>query len=278
MTDLPIIFEDNDLLVLNKAAGVIVNRATSHQQISLQDQVSAYLGLTPPPIGIPAPGASAPPEIVFAFRAGMVHRLDKDTSGVILWAKTPAALTGLLQQFQARQVHKTYLCLVHGLEREREGRINLPLARDRRRRQIMSVSPTGRPALTTYEVANYYRTFDAERFLHVYRQNFPDKKLTTSRLTQIYQGFSLIQARPQTGRTHQIRAHFTHLGHPLVGDVAYLPRRKAVLDPLWCPRQFLHAAQIELVHPLTGAALRFEAPLPEDLQVALTWLSSQERP
>ena len=276
MTDLPIIFEDNDLLVLMKAAGVIVNRATSHQQVSLQDQVSTYLGLTPPPLGLPAPDESTPPEVVFAFRAGMVHRLDKDTSGVILWAKNPPSLANLLRQFQARQVHKTYLCLVHGLEREREGRINLPLDRDRKNRQIMSVCPTGRFALTTYEVINYYRTFDAKRFLAIYQEKFPGKKLTANRLAQIYQGFSLMRAWPHTGRTHQIRAHLTHLGHPLVGDAAYLPRRKAALDHWWCPRQFLHAADIQLCHPFTGSPLHFSAPLPEDLQLALTWLSDQE--
>ncbi len=271
MTDLPIIFEDNALLVINKPAGLIVNRATSHHQISLQDLMVNYLHLPDIPTGTP-PDATAPPAAVFAFRQGMVHRLDKDTSGVILWAKNPTALVALLQQFQAREVHKTYLCLVHGLLKTQQGRINLPLARKATNRQIMGVSPLGRPAVTTYEVQSYYHHFDAARLTAM--PSAAAAHLKAARLAQIYQGFTLLTAQPLTGRTHQIRAHLTHRGHPLVGDLAYLPRRKAHLDPLWCPRQFLHAASITFAHPVTREKLTFSAPLPADLQDALSWLSA----
>lgn len=272
MTDLPIIFEDDALIVLDKPAGNIVNRATSHQQISLQDQLAAYLHL-PDSAGLPCPDQSAPPEAVFAFRQGMVHRLDKDTSGLLLWAKTPAALAALLTQFQARQVHKTYTLLVHGLINQDSGRINAPLDRKRTNRQIMTVAATGRPALTLYQVQQQYHSFNAHNFLRTFPAEnlFPGKKLTVAAINQLYQGFTLLTACPHTGRTHQLRAHFTHLGHPLVGDTAYLPRRKAKLDPLWCPRQFLHATQIEFAHPITGQPLTFTSPLPEDLQKALAW-------
>ena len=270
MTDLPIIFEDNDLLVINKPAGMIVNRATSHHETSLQDLMVDYLHLADIPSG-PIPDATAPPEAIFAFRQGMVHRLDKDTSGVILWAKNPTALVALLHQFQKREVHKTYLCLVHGLLNTPEGRINLPLARKATNRQIMSVSPAGRPAITTYQVQSYYHGFDATRLKDLTTPAINDLK--PARLAQIYQGFTLLAAQPLTGRTHQIRAHFTHRGHPLVGDTAYLPRRKARLDPLWCPRQFLHAASITFTHPLTKETFTLTTPLPKDLQEALTWLT-----
>jgi len=272
MTDLPIIFEDEDLIVIDKPAGLIVNRATSHQQYSLQAMMTDYLHL-PSNDGLPPPDQFAPPEAVFAFRQGLVHRLDKDTSGLLLWAKNPAALAALLTQFSSRQVHKTYTLLVHGLLRQPTGRINLPLERKRTNRQIMAVSASGRPALTLYEVNEYYRTFAADDFCRKFCGDpaFPRQGLTAAALAQLYQGFTLLTAHPRTGRTHQLRAHFTHLGHPLVGDTAYLPRRKARLDPLWCPHQFLHASQISFTHPRTGTPLTFTSPLPADLHQALQW-------
>jgi len=274
MTDLPIIFEDDALIVLDKPAGLIVNRATSHHQRSLQELMTEYLHL-PTTDGLTPPDQFAPPQAVFAFRQGLVHRLDKDTSGLILWAKTPASLAALLAQFQARQVRKTYTALVHGLIHDPSGRLNYPLERARANRQIMAVSASGRPALTLYEVTQHYRSFAADDFYRKFCQNQPGPlgKLHARDLQQLYQGFTLLTAHPRTGRTHQIRAHFTHIGHPLVGDTAYLPRRKAHLDPLWCPRQFLHASQIEFTHPVSGAPLTFTSPLPEDLQAALEWLS-----
>ncbi|MBQ6154363.1 RluA family pseudouridine synthase [bacterium] len=266
-----ILFEDEDILVLNKPAGLIVNAATSHHQISLQEQLADYLHLSPWSKAQPVPDEHASPETVFAFRQGMVHRLDKDTSGILLWAKNPAALTNLLHQFQARLIAKSYLCLVHGLITADSGRIFRPLARQPSMRQRMAVVAGGRTALTNFTVQKRFPHFNFERLLALLP---PDSRFTRTHLEKLYQGFTLLQALPKTGRTHQIRAHFTHLGHPLVGDLLYLPRRKANLDPLWCPRQFLHAHSLSFTHPRTHQPLTFKAPLPPDLQQALTFLNN----
>jgi 23S rRNA pseudouridine1911/1915/1917 synthase len=261
-----LIYEDHDFLVLDKPAGQIVNSATSHHQISLQDHFRALFGL---PAYTAAPTtADSSPEEVFLERAGMVHRLDKNTSGLLIWAKNPLALHSLLAQFRLRQVAKTYTCLVHGLfsPSQETSHINLPLARKRTHRQLMAVDPTGRPALTHYRMITAYPHFDTSHLLTLH------PPYSSREIDRLYQGFSLLQVTPKTGRTHQIRAHFTHHRHPLVGDTVYLPRRKAHLDPLWCPRQFLHAAQLSLTHPTTGQPLTFTAPLPPDLQSALGYL------
>lgn len=258
MPQVEIIYQDNNLLIVNKLAGQIVNAATSHQQESLQEYFAKIWQL---PYPTAAASQEASDEELFISRAGMVHRLDKNTSGVLLWAKNPTTLKALLQQFQQRKVSKTYLCLAHGLLKETEGRISLPLARKKTNRQIMAVDPLGREAITFFQLLRHY-------------QFNPAKLPTVSRkkLLQLYQGFSLLQVQPQTGRTHQIRAHLTNYHHPLVGDGAYLSPRKAKLDLLWCQRQFLHAQSISFTHPATGKPLTFNSPLPQDLQQALTYL------
>lgn len=254
-----IIYQDDDLLVLSKPAGQIVNTATSHHQESLQDYFAQLWHLPPPPLQPTSQDSSI--QEIFTERRGMVHRLDKNTSGLLLWAKNPPALTKLLAQFKQRQVTKTYLCLTHGLLKQTSDRISLPLARKRTNRQIMAVDPQGRPAITHYQVQQYY-------------QFSPDKlpQIKKSVIAKLYQGFSLLQVHLETGRTHQIRAHLTHLHHPLVGDQAYLSTTKAKLDPLWCPRQFLHAHRLTFTHPTTNKQLTFTADLPTDLTQALTYL------
>lgn len=271
-----IIYEDDDLLVLNKPAGLIVNSATSHQEVSLQNLMTDYLHLTSlaPAFNsqlIPAdfdPQYGSPAQI-WQDRLGMVHRLDKNTSGLILWAKNPASLILLLRSFRQREISKTYLCLVHGLfGQETSGRISLPLARKLTNRQIMAVNPAGRAAVTNYQVLQTWREFSYSRLQTV----LPDIPFNRQHFAKVYQGFSLVQAAPKTGRTHQIRAHFTHLKHPLAGDIAYLSHKKAQLDALWCPRQFLHASEITFPHPTTHQLQTFSVPLPVDLQTVLTFL------
>lgn len=252
------LYQDDDLLVINKPAGQIVNRATSHRQESLQEYFAQQWHL--PLINEPAK-QNASAEDIFLSRQGMVHRLDKDTSGLLLWAKNPPTLVALLQQFQKRQVKKTYQCLVHGFFSDQDGRISLPLARKRTNRKIMAVDPHGREAITLFQVQERYQ-FNLQHQLPV------KNKL----LINTYQGFSLLLVTPQTGRTHQIRAHLTHLHHPLVGDGAYLSSKKAKLDKLWCERQFLHAYSLTFTHPRNHKKLHFQADLPADLQQALTWL------
>ena len=154
----------------------------------------------------------------------------------------------------------------------------------------MAVRPDGRPALTLYQVERQFPHFLTEKLLtqlSLLATTAPSSvisaknagidqflpRLTHRDIEKLYQGFALLTVRPQTGRTHQIRAHLTHLGHPLVGDTTYLPRRKARLDPIWCPRQFLHAATISLTHPASGQPMTFSAPLPADLAATLEFLA-----
>ncbi|MDO5561709.1 MAG: pseudouridine synthase [bacterium] len=271
-----IIYEDEDVLVINKPAGLIINQAETHQQTSLQTLVASYLQTQTTPttesyLELPTDFdvTYGTPAEIWQQRQGMVHRLDKDTSGLTVWAKSPLALVNLLSQFKNRTVNKSYLCLVHGLfAQEKSGRINLPLGRKLTNRQLMTVTPSGRSALTLYQVKQEWREFDKQKL----KTLIPDIK--NKEIDKLYQGFSLIKATPKTGRTHQIRAHLTHLKHPLVGDQAYLSNRKAKLDVLWCSRQFLHAAELSFTQPRTQKVLTFDSPLPTDLQTALTFLKN----
>ncbi len=272
-----IFYEDEQLLLINKPAGLIVNEATSHQQESLQTLLGEYLAKLklPEKENVPLPENFQPQygsiEEIWQQRKGMVHRLDKNTSGVLLWAKTPRTLIFLLAAFAQRQVEKTYLCLTHGLfGQEKNGRVSLPLARKLKNRQLMAVSAGGREAITLYQVEQAWSTFSYQALLEQKKDGvLPSKK----QIEKIYQGFSLVKVRPQTGRTHQIRAHFTHLHHPLVGDQAYLSNKKWQLDQIWCPRQFLHASELTFPNPTHPEQnLTFSVPLPADLETALTFL------
>lgn len=278
-----IIYEDADLLVINKPAGLIINQAETHQQVSLQDLVAAYLHfdqLKFDPVAqnlLPADFAPqyGTPLDIWQDRRCMVHRLDKDTSGLTVWAKNPPALINLLSQFRQRQINKTYLCLVHGLfsPDQQSGRINLPLGRKLTNRQLMAVTPTGRAAITLYQVKQTFRQFNFAKLNQLVNQLSADQfQLKKRDLEKLYQGFSLVEATLKTGRTHQIRAHFTHLKHPLVGDTSYLSAKKMKIDQLWCPRQFLHATSLEFTHPITQQKLSFTSPLPTDLEQVLTFL------
>jgi len=177
-------------------------------------------------------------------RPGIVHRLDKDTSGVILVAKNDAALRDLQAQFKARTVEKVYLALVEGELPTAHGRIEAPIGRDPRHRQRMAVvtEQKGRPAVTDFRV----------------RERFSD--------------YTLIEAHPRTGRTHQIRIHLASIGHPVVGDPLYGRKHSR----LHCPRQFLHALKIGVRLPGSGMWAEFTAPLPADLEEVLERLR-QER-
>jgi len=176
-------------------------------------------------------------------RPGIVHRLDRDTSGLILVAKNEPIRRALQRQFKARQVHKVYVALLDGHLEAAHGRIEAPLGRDPRRRQRMAVVPGGREAITEYRLLASFAGGD----------------------------YSLVEAEPKTGRTHQIRVHFASIGHPVVGDTVYGRRRTR----LPVPRQFLHAQRLGFTHPLTGQPLEFEAPLPIDLAAVLHLLEHE---
>ncbi|MDE3094609.1 MAG: RluA family pseudouridine synthase [Chloroflexota bacterium] len=216
---LDVIYEDDDLLVVNKPAGMTVHPAPGHPAATLVNAVLAHCDDLSGIGGV--------------LRPGIVHRLDRDTSGLILVAKDDAAHHALALQLKERRVEKTYLALVEGTPRPAEGVIDAPVARDPRNRQRMAVVEGGREAVTAYRVVERLR------------------------------GVSLVEARPKTGRTHQIRVHLAAIGHPVVGDRVY-----GHASPL-VARQFLHAWRIAFTHPRTGARMELEAPLAEDLRAAL---------
>jgi 23S rRNA pseudouridine1911/1915/1917 synthase len=218
---LDIIYEDEALLVVNKPAGMVVHPALGHPSGTLVNAVLAHC----PQVA----------EVGGLDRAGIVHRLDKDTSGLILVAKDEAIRAALQRQFKRRQVVKTYLALVEGPMYPREGVIEAPVGRDKRQRKKMAVVRSGRQARTMYRAIEYF------------------------------DDHTLLEVRPHTGRTHQVRVHLAWLGYPVVGDAVYGHRRQRLLRR----RHFLHAARLHFTHPATGEEIEFEAPLPPELSTVL---------
>lgn len=218
---LDIVYEDDDLLVVNKPAGMVVHPGPGNVHIS-GTLVNAVLAHVPDL------------EVGGQRRPGIVHRLDKDTSGLIIVAKHDRALRHLQAQFKARRVEKIYLALVEGVVGATRGRIEAPIGRDPRHRQRMAVvtDGSGRDAVTEFIVR--------ERF----------------------EGYTLVEALPKTGRTHQIRVHMAYIGHPLVGDAVYGRHRQRLL----CDRQMLHAWQLAFRLPGSGDKISLEAPMPEDFE------------
>jgi 23S rRNA pseudouridine1911/1915/1917 synthase len=212
-----IVFEDDELIVLDKPAGLVVHPAPSHSGPTLVDW-----------LGERARGGEAE-------RRGIVHRLDKDTSGLIVVARSDEAHTDLSRQIKERSVTREYEALVEGSLDSRTGTIDAPLGRDRRRRTRRAVRGAGqREARTHFEAI------------------------------ELLPADTLVLARLETGRTHQIRVHFAAIGHPVAGDPEYGTAGRHGLE-----RQFLHARRLALRHPVNGRELSFESPLPDDLVAAL---------
>lgn len=222
-----VLFEDDNLLVIDKPAGMVVNKAeTTRGEETVEDWLRQNFQFE-----------------IFNFqscRSGIVHRLDKETSGLLLIAKTPESFTNLQQQFKNRQVKKKYLALVHGKVVPEEGEIKAPVGRLPWNRERFGVIPGGREATTKYKILRYYDT-------------------------KILGELSFLELTPMTGRTHQIRVHLKYLGHPIVGDSFYAGRKRAREDRKFCPRVFLHASFLEFNHPVSGKRLSFESPLPNEL-------------
>lgn len=274
-----ILHEDQDLLVLNKASGVVVNRALTVKSQTLQDWFAERFGeeffnaefwqtQTDWQELIPADFDSSfgEPLAIWQERLGVVHRLDKDTSGVLVMAKNPGALLNLLAQFKQRQTKKTYLALVHGKLAEKSGQIVAPLARNPHNRLKFAVDDAGRQAITDYEVQQEFSGLREDFLLELADAHH----LRTKKVKELYQaGFSLVKLQPKTGRTHQIRVHMQASGHPLVTDLLYAGKKRATVDQLWCARQFLHASVLELAHPRSKQPLRLEASLADDLAKSL---------
>ncbi|HUI28305.1 MAG TPA: RluA family pseudouridine synthase [Candidatus Kryptonia bacterium] len=220
---LDVLYEDAWLLVINKPAGLVVHPAPGNWQGTV---VSALLHRW-----------QGRPSDLDPLRPGIVHRLDKDTSGVLLIAKDAATLADLARQFRGREVGKEYLALVWGRVREPRGEITGPIGRHPVHRKRMSVRASGRAAVTRYDVI---------------AQNA---------------AASLLRVWPRTGRTHQIRVHLATLGHPIVGDVVYGGRRARTTET-GVRRQALHAASLTFQHPQTGKSVCVTAPLPADMRQA----------
>lgn len=230
MNDIKIIFEDDDIIVLDKPAGITVNRSETTKGDTIQDWLEEKLRFQS--LGLNR-------ESDFFKRAGIVHRIDKETSGILLVAKTPEAFENLQKQFKERIVKKTYIALAHG-KLTGEGKINIPVGRLPWNRTRFGVLAGGREALTTYKVLS-------------------NPEIGKDKL-------SLIELYPETGRTHQIRVHLKYINHPIFSDDFYAGRKTARNDRKILPRLFLHAKKISFINPTTGKNLTFESDLPKELK------------
>lgn len=226
-----IIYEDEDIIVLSKPAGIVVHPSPGHPTKTI---VNALLFHTKFLSGISG-----------VLRPGIVHRLDKQTSGLMIVAKNDDAHKNLSQQFKKKSVKKIYLALVHSRIEEDEGKIDAPIGRSRINRKKMSVIPEGKQAVTEFEVLKRFNNF------------------------------TLIKVKPITGRTHQIRVHLSYIGKPVVGDVQYGKGRR-IEDYLKLKRHFLHALKLEFKHPRDGKEMSFEDKLPKELKNLLNMLENND--
>lgn len=221
---LTVVYQDGDIIVVDKPPGLTVHPSPGHPSGTL---VNALLAAVPDLQGISG-----------TLRPGIVHRLDKDTSGLLVVAKNDRAMRALQSQMKERRVHKTYIALVEGVPSPREGAIEAPLGRHPKNRKKQAVVEGGRESLTKYKVV---------------------RELAGGK-------YALLEVEPVTGRTHQIRVHMAAIGHPIVGDAVYGHRSEVIA------RQFLHAAKLAFGMPLGGREVEFASPLPADLQEALSKL------
>jgi 23S rRNA pseudouridine1911/1915/1917 synthase len=235
---LDVLFEDGNLIVINKPPGLVVHPAAGNPDGTLVNALLAHCRDLSGVGGVERPG--------------IVHRLDRDTSGVLIAAKTDAAHRALSLAFRWRTTDKRYLAVVYGSFKANEGVVDAPIARHPDERKRMAVVAGGRPARTVYWV----------------HERFP--------------GCTLVECRLVTGRTHQVRVHMAHIGHALVGDPVYAGRQWRTVEDhdlaTVCrdfPRQALHAWRLTITHPLTGIPMTFEAPLPEDMADLLASLRSR---
>lgn len=222
---LNILFEDNDVIVINKARGMVVHPAAGNYSGTL---VNALLSHCDDLSGING-----------EIRPGIVHRLDKDTSGVMVAAKSDRAHVSLAQQIKDRTATRKYYAIVHGNVKEEQGIIDAPIGRHRIERKKMAVS------------------FENSK-----------EAITRFRVVKRFGSYTLVECRLLTGRTHQIRVHMSYIGHPVVGDPVYGPKKKHFS----INGQALHAAELSFTHPVTGEALTFYAPIPDDMQQILSSL------
>lgn len=224
---LDIVYEDDDVIVINKPQGMVVHPAPGHDEHTLVNALLYHCPLS---------------TINGTFRPGIVHRIDKDTSGLLMVAKNDKAHQSLAKQLKDKTNIREYVALVHGRIAEDEGTINAPIGRSLKDRKKQAVVKDGRNAVTHFEVLKRYRDY------------------------------TFVKCILETGRTHQIRVHMKYIGHPLVGDPLYGPKKTIKGNG-----QFLHAGKLGFVHPTTGKLLIFEAPLPKIFQECLEKLDKTNR-
>lgn len=225
---LDVIYEDDDMLVINKEKGIVVHPGNGNPDGTLANAVMARCKG-----GLSGIGGK--------IRPGIVHRIDKDTSGLVIIAKNDKAHINLSNQIQKRKVKKTYIALVRGVIKENEATINMPIGRSTKDRKKMAVSKNGKEAITNFKVL---------------------KRFT---------GYTLLEVNIETGRTHQIRVHLAEIGFPIVGDIVYSNGK----NPFNVEGQMLHAAKLELKHPTTQKDVTFEATLPEYFKKIVKELEKQ---
>ncbi|KLA46333.1 RluA family pseudouridine synthase [Ligilactobacillus ruminis] len=224
---LDIVYEDDDVIVINKPQGMVIHPAPGHDEHTLVNALLYHCPLS---------------TINGTFRPGIVHRIDKDTSGLLMVAKNDKAHRSLAKQLKDKTNIREYVALVHGRIAEDEGTINAPIGRSLKDRKKQAVVKDGRNAVTHFEVLKRYRDY------------------------------TFVKCILETGRTHQIRVHMKYIGHPLVGDPLYGPKKTIKGNG-----QFLHAGKLGFVHPTTGKLLVFEAPLPKIFQECLEKLDKNNR-
>ncbi len=257
-----VLFEDEDLAIIDKPAGQISHPTSVVRGGSVSEWAAARWGELPAPQG--------------EDRPGIVHRLDSDTSGLMIVAKSERAAPALLAAFRDRKVEKRYLALVHGVPRFDSDWIEAPIGRSRKRSDRMSVienpRPEDEPRLEPLRIGEEPREPEDKT------KGGKGLEASTFYTTRERLGrFALLECQPKTGRTHQIRVHLTHIEHPLVGDRVY-PGRKRVELPRQAPpmaRHALHAAGLIFEHPVSGESVHFECSMPEDMQRFLAWAREQ---
>lgn len=250
-----IIYEDNDLLVISKPSGITVNKAdTTKGEVTVQDWAEEKLGIKyqAPSIHFKEKEEIQNTEHIiqdsFYQRGGIVHRIDKETSGILLIAKNPASFAELQRQFKERIVKKAYIALAHGKVTPEEGEINVPVGRLPWNRKQFGVVAGGRESITRYKtLAKYINT-----------KSNPNESLT------------LLKLYPETGRTHQIRVHLKFIGYPIFGDFLYAGRKTQRNDRKILSRVFLHAYEITFQHPTKKEFITFQDQLSEELENALS--------
>ena len=231
--DVSILFEDAAFLAINKPVGVVVNRAESVKGETIQDWMEGHY-----PIFQHVTDESVE-QAAFVDRSGVVHRIDKETTGILLIAKTLESFIELQRQFKERVIQKTYLAIIHGELSPKEGEVRAPVGRLPWNRERFGIVPGGKESVTKYSAI---KTIEKD-----------GEKLT------------LVSVHPETGRTHQIRVHMKYINHPLLGDYLYAGRKTSRDDREWATRVMLHAWKIVLKHPMTGETLAIEAPIPDDM-------------